>query len=164
MQTTQAQAAANPGFPLALGLIAGVRSATAPATLSLALAQNAPSDADNQIVALAIRLRPLLLALAGAELISDKLPGMPDRTSPPVLLGRIALGALAGGLAARASGRSALLAGLLAGSAALAASFASFHLRRLASERLGLPSPAVGLLEDVALLTAVALLVRQAPR
>jgi uncharacterized membrane protein len=148
------------GLPLALGLIAGVRSATAPATLSAALAGGAVLT-DDPLVALTIRLRPLLTAAALAEMGADKLPGMPDRTSPVALAGRVLLGAASGALAARAFGRPQLPAALLAGGAAAAATFASYHLRRLGSERIGLPGPAVGLIEDAALATAATALVRR---
>lgn len=158
---TQRAALGRQALPLVLGLLAGVRSATAPAALSILLRHGDAPHADDQLVALTARLRPLLLALAGAELVGDKLPGMPDRISPPALLGRIGLGALAGGLAARAYGRSTVLGALVAGAAALASTFASFQLRALISERLGLPSPAAGLVEDAALAGAVALLTHE---
>jgi uncharacterized membrane protein len=147
-------------LPLALGLIAGVRSASAPATLSAVLASGSAPHADDPLVALALRLRPLLLTMAGGELAGDKLPAMPNRTSPPALLGRIGLGALSGGLAARAFGQPMILAAGVAGAAALASTFASFHLRTLLSESLGLPSAAAGLVEDAVLLAAAALVVR----
>ena len=147
---------------LALGLLAGARSATAPATLSAVLARGDAPFRHDPLVALAIRARPLLLALALAELGADKLPMTPNRTSPPPLIGRVVLGAASGALAARAYGSSALLAAMLAGAAAFASTFASFYLRRLASERAGLSSTVAGLLEDAAVVSVAAAVARRA--
>lgn len=146
---------------VALGLLAGMRSATAPATLSAALAHGDAPHRDDPLVALAIRLRPLLMVFAAAELAADKLPSVPNRTSPPALVGRVTLGAASGALAARAYGGSVVVAALLAGAAAFAATFASFQMRRLTSERGGLSSTAAGLLEDAAVLAAASALARR---
>jgi uncharacterized membrane protein len=144
----------------ALGAIAGARSATAPAAMSAALARG--DAAHDPLVALAVRLRPVLYTLVFLEMVADKLPFMPARTTPPALVGRVALGTASGALAARAYGRNPLLAGLLAASAALGASFVWFHLRRLLMDELGMDGLASGLVEDAAVATAAAALVRQA--
>lgn len=138
----------------ALGVIAGLRSASAPATASALLARGAWPRADDPAVALAVRLGPALRAAALAELAADKLPMMPDRTAPPVLAGRVLLGSLSGGLLARAAGRSPLLAAALAGLLAVAGSFAGLRLRRLLSDGLGLPNLPAGLAEDALVLAA----------
>ncbi len=148
------------GLTAALGAIAGARSATAPAAISAALARGGPDD--DRLVALAVRLRPLLYLFAAMEMVADKLPITPDRTSPPALLGRIALGAASGLLAARAYGRSPIIAGLLAAGAALGATFAFFHMRRLLMDDLGMDGVTSGLVEDAAVAAAAAALVRQA--
>jgi uncharacterized membrane protein len=148
------------GLAAALGAIAGSRSATAPAAMSAALARGGPDD--DPLVELAVRLRPVLYTFALLEMAADKLPFMPARTSPPALLGRVALGTASGVLAARAYGRSPLLGGLLAAGVALSATFAWFHLRRLLMEDLGMDGLASGLVEDAAIATAAAALVRQA--
>jgi uncharacterized membrane protein len=143
----------------ALGAIAGARSATAPAAMSVALARDGAGG--DPLVALAVRLRPLTYAAALLEMVADKLPFTPDRTSPPALLGRIALGAASGILAARAYGRSPLLAGLLAAGAAFGATFAWYHLRRTLMDDLGMDGVTSGLVEDAAVAAAAAALVRQ---
>jgi uncharacterized membrane protein len=148
------------GLAAALGAIAGSRSATAPAAMSAALARGGAEG--DPLVALAVRLRPLLYAAALLEMVADKLPFMPARTSPPALLGRIALGTASGVLAARAYGRSPLLAGLLAAGAALGATFAWYHLRRMLMEDLGMDGVTSGLVEDVAVAAAATTLARQA--
>jgi hypothetical protein len=70
--------------------------------------------------------------------------------------------AVSAALAARAYGRSPLLPGLLAAGAALGATFAWFHLRRLLMDELGMDGLSSGLVEDAAVATVAAALVRQA--
>ncbi len=148
------------GLTAALGAIAGSRSTTAPAAMSAVLAHD--NGERDSIVALAVRLRPVFYTLVFLEMVADKLPFTPARTTPPALLGRVALGTASAVLAARAYDRSPLLASLLAASAALGATFVWFHLRRLLMEELGMDSLASGLVEDAAVATAAAALVRQA--
>ena len=79
---------------------------------------------------------------------ADKLPAMPDRTSPPVLSGRVASGAAVGAALAQAR-RTHPVAGALAGVAgAVASSFAMMRLRQRLGRRLGLPDAAVAVAED----------------
>jgi uncharacterized membrane protein len=109
-------------------------------------------DAD-PVVAFAVSAAPLLRALALGEMAVDKLPGIPNRTAPPALAGRILLGALSGFLLARASGRSVLPAVLLAGLAALASAFLGLRLRLLLGKLMPLPGMAA-LIEDAVVFSA----------
>jgi uncharacterized membrane protein len=138
---------------IAAGLLAGLRSVSAPATVSTALERgNWPMNND-PLVALAAKAAPLLRLLALGELAADKIPGMPSRTAPPILLGRILLGAASGLLLARASGREQVPAALVAGLATTAASFLGLQLRLLLSKILPLPGMAA-LIEDAIVLSA----------
>ncbi len=128
---------------LAAGLLAGLRSLSAPAAVSSALATRAE---------LAARAAPALRLLAAGEMVADKLPFMPDRTSPPILAGRALIGAAAGVVVASAYGRSRALGAVLAAAAAVAGSFGGLALRRTLGERLGLPDPLVALAEDAAVI------------
>lgn len=140
------------GLVAAVGLIAGLRSATAPATAATLLERGSwPGEAD-PAVALAARFAPVLRGVAVAEMAADKLPMMPDRTVPPVLAGRILIGAASGALLARAAQRSAILAALLGGLLAVAGAFAGLNLRRFLSDNLGVPNIPAGLLEDAAVI------------
>ena len=83
-------------FAFLIGLFAGFRSATPPAAVVwavhlgwLKLGSRMP-----QIGSLPFVI--LLSVLALAELIFDKLPFTPNRTTPPALIARIATGALTG--------------------------------------------------------------------
>jgi uncharacterized membrane protein len=128
-----------------VGLIAGLRSVSAPAAVSAAL------SGENVFAA---RLAPILRLLALGEMVADKLPFMPPRTAPFVLAGRALLGAGAGAALAAARRRSWLAGALLAGLAAVASSYAGLALRSAAAERLGLPDQLVALAEDAVVVTA----------
>jgi uncharacterized membrane protein len=94
------------------------------------------------------------------ELIVDKLPVTPSRTSPPPLLGRAASGGLVGAALFASENRSSLVGGALGATAALASAYAGERLRLQAAERLGMPDPVVALLEDGIVLLAGSRLLR----
>ena len=94
------------------------------------------------------------------ELIVDKLPAMPSRTSPPPLLGRMASGSLVGAALFASEDRGQVAGGTLGAAAALASAYAGEHLRVQAAQRLGMPDPFVALLEDGLVLLASSRLLR----
>jgi uncharacterized membrane protein len=138
------------GRALGLGVVAGIRSMSAPALLSRAASRGGIEGIEGTPFAFLAspRAARILTVLAIGEALADKLPFSPDRISPPGLVGRIASGGLVGAaLFAAAQRRTALGAGLgLLASAA--ASYPSYYLRVKTQERLGLPNWAVGLVED----------------
>jgi uncharacterized membrane protein len=71
----------------------------------------------------------LLKVMAAGEMVMDKLPSTPNRTAPPVLLGRLLSGALVGAAWYKSRHGSALSGGLLGGLAAVAATFVTYALR-----------------------------------
>lgn len=94
------------------------------------------------------RAARLLTLLAVGEAIADKFAGVPDRTSIPGLIGRMASGSLVGATIFSAAQRRAAVGAGLGLLSSAAASFPSYHLRVGATETLGLPNWAAGLLED----------------
>ncbi len=111
------------------------------------------------------RVRQALLLAAGGELVGDKLPAIPPRTSPPALLGRVLSGAVMAGADRRpASTRPGwvLAAGVGATTAGLSA-FATQRLRAAVGESSGLPDPVLGAAEDVFALAVAALVMRGGP-
>lgn len=124
-----------------------MRSATAPAALSSALAAR-PRRADRfpaTLLASGPAAAGLGLAAAG-ELAADKLPWVPDRTDLAPLAGRIASGALVGAAVAGRRGTSRLASAIAGALGAGASTFAMHRARREASGVLG-PVPAA-LAED----------------
>ncbi|MGH3594500.1 MAG: DUF4126 family protein, partial [Mycobacterium sp.] len=90
---------------LLIGVVAGLRSLTAPAVVSWAAAlhwinlNGTWAAWVGHPVTVAI-----LTVLAVAELVGDKLPKTPNRTAPPAFVGRIVLGAFAGAVIGTAWG------------------------------------------------------------
>ena len=82
------------------------------------------------------------------EMIGDKTPIIPSRTSLLPLLGRAAIGAFAGATLF-ASGERPMAVGIALGAvSATAAAYAAERLRMQVTQRLGVPNVLAGLLED----------------
>jgi uncharacterized membrane protein len=132
---------------LALGAISGLRTASGPAFVSHAASQG-KLDLDGTRLAFfgSPLLSKVLLLVALGELVGDKLPTTPSRTTLPPVLGRAASGGLVG--AAAFEGRSVAAGAALGSAAAVVTAFAGERLRALAVGRTGLPDPVVALAED----------------
>jgi uncharacterized membrane protein len=108
---------------LALGLVAGLRTFTAPAAVFLARGGIAGI---------------VLACVALGELIADKLPKIPARTSPPALIARIVSGGFVGWYFISSSdGGSAILGAGLGVVGALIGAFGGVRVRRFAIDRIG---------------------------
>ena len=133
-----------------LGVIAGMRSMSAPALVSRHFAA-APSP---HLAASAFgwlgspRTAQVLTLLALGEVGADKLPFIPARTEPGPLAARGVSGALAGGAVCASAGESTAAGAAVGALAALASSFAFYHLRRTLGERGRLPDPVLAVAED----------------
>lgn len=88
------------------------------------------------------RLGKALMVAAVAELVADKLPQMPSRTSARGLAGRLSSSG-ACGLAVAGRGGAAV-----AGASAVAGAFGGFHARRWLGRRTGWPDAACAVVED----------------
>jgi uncharacterized membrane protein len=101
-------------LPLAIGIIAGLRSLTAPAAVSWAARLQWLNLTQSGVSFLGYALTPwIFTVLALGELVSDKLPSTPSRTVPLAFGTRIVAGGLAGG--AIGAGAEALGLGLAFG-------------------------------------------------
>ena len=135
---------------LALGAMAGMRSMSAPATISHALSKNhsnALADSPLRFMQSPTTAK-VLKALAVAEVGGDKLPGMPDRTILPILSSRSMSGALVGAVAYKAKKGNVLVGALLGSAMAIAASYGALYLRKTLRRTTGLPDTVWALLED----------------
>jgi uncharacterized membrane protein len=86
--------------------------------------------------------------LAVGELIGDKLPKTPNRTSPFPLMARIVFGGLVGAIAATGLHGSILEGVLLGVISAIAGAFLGFHLRQHLVKDRSFPDLPVALVED----------------
>ena len=94
------------------------------------------------------------------EMFVDKLPLAPSRTSPPPLLGWAASGAFVGSALFVSAGRRAAAGGALGAASAVVGAYLGERLRLMGVERLGVPDPAVALLEDGVVLFGATRLLR----
>jgi uncharacterized membrane protein len=99
-----------------IGVIAGLRSLTAPAVVSWAARLGWLHVENTWLAFLGFAATPYILSvLAVGELIADKLPKAPSRKAPPGFITRIVTGALSGAAlgATGASWTIGLIAGLI---------------------------------------------------
>jgi uncharacterized membrane protein len=135
---------------LGIGIVAGMRSMTAPALVAWAAhlgwihLQNSFFTFMGSTWAVVI-----LSILAIAELVADKLPKTPPRTAPVGLAARIATGALSGACAA-ISGLTVLWIGVAVGIVgAILGAFAGYNARTALVQKFHVPDFAIAVPEDV---------------
>ena len=141
---------------LSLGALAGMRSLSAPAMLSRHLSEQRNGYLattplhylQNKTVANALSV------VAATELLGDKVPGVPDRTNLPSLLMRAASGAVVGATVYVGNHQKLWQGAALGAAAAIAATYASFYLRKTLSEKTSMADPVVGTLEDALVLAS----------
>jgi uncharacterized membrane protein len=116
---------------LGIGIVAGLRSLTAPAVVAWAAhlgwlnLQGSPLAFIGSTTAVAI-----LSVLAIGELIADKLPMIPKRTAPAPLMARVVTGGLCGACLCAAVGKSLLVGTLLGGMGGIVGAFLGYGIRR----------------------------------
>ena len=133
----------------ALGAVAGLRSMMAPALLSQAARTGSISLEGTQFEFLSTqRTADIATGAAVLELVGDKLPFTPDRTSPLPLIARAASGAIVGAALSAARKKDLLPGALVGAAAALAAAFAGYFLRKKLTENGTAPDLLVALAED----------------
>lgn len=139
---------------LALGLVTGMRSTLAPTMTSRALAaRDGIEDAGEPARMLAShRAQQVLLPMAAAELLGDKMPFAPDRTIVPSMMFRALSGGVTAAALASIRREPVMLPALIGASAALVSSKIGLSLRKPYQPR-PLINAALGLAEDGLALT-----------
>ena len=134
----------------AIGVIAGLRTFTAPAVVCWAahLGWNNLHGSHLAILGSIVTV-VIVTLLAIFELVNDKLPNTPNRTTPGPLGARIVSGALCGAALAIAGGQGALLGAILAIIGALVGAFGGYQVRHQIVTRLKVKDIGVALLEDL---------------
>jgi uncharacterized membrane protein len=132
-----------------IGLFAGLRSLTAPATTAWAvylgwLKLQGPLALIGSIFSVAI-----FTLLAVVELVADKLPKTPNRTSPAGLIARIIMGGLTGACIAAGGGQSAILGTVLGAAGGVVGCFIGYQARTGLVKALRTRDLYVALLEDL---------------
>jgi uncharacterized membrane protein len=135
-----------------LGFVAGLRSQTPFAVLSLLRHGNAedhasPSSPLQYLNTPAARI--ITGILAAGEIFGDKLPFTPSRLAPGPLAGRIIIGALVGWAICRQANQSPILGAILGAVGAASGSAAGYYARIWLGKVTKLPSPVLGIFEDI---------------
>ena len=132
-----------------IGIVAGLRSMTAPAMVSWAARLGWLHLENTRLAFLGYAATPYILTvLAIFELIADKLPKTPSRKAPPGFAARLVSGALCG-TAFGAAGQS-LSGGLLAGvTGSIAGTLGGYELRTRLVKATGGRDLPIALLEDI---------------
>lgn len=143
-----------------IGIIAGLRSLTAPAVVSWAvrlgwLNIHYPSlsflGSSTAVVTFTI--------LAAVELVADQLPATPARTKPPGLIARIVLGGLSGAAVAVAGGQSLTAGCVLGALGGVIGAFAGYQVRTGLVRALKVPDTVIAVLEDLVAVAGALLIV-----
>ncbi len=132
-----------------IGVFAGLRSLTPPAMVAWAvhlgwLKLDRPLALIGSIPAVAI-----LSVLAVAELVADKLPNTPNRTSPLGLIVRILTGGITGACVSSGGGQSAAIGAVLGVIGGIAGAFGGYQVRTRLVKAIGSPDIYIALLEDL---------------
>jgi uncharacterized membrane protein len=135
---------------LGIGVIAGLRSMTAPAVVAWAAHLN-------RLVLYGTRLSFLgspvtvgiVTLLAIGELVADKLPSTPNRTSAIPLFGRVLTGAVCGAAICAGWGASVAIGAAIGGVGGVAGAFAGYSVRHWLVQKLKVPDGAVAVAEDL---------------
>ena len=135
---------------ISMGVIAGMRSMSAPAFVSNYLApQNSKELANSSFSFMgSARVANVLKIAAVGEMVADKIPSIPARISPGPLAARIISGAVCGASICAAEGERIDIGAIAGGLSAIGSAYAFYHLRRVIGEMQILPDGIVGLGED----------------
>lgn len=144
----------------AIGVVAGLRSLTAPAAVAWAARcgwlhlENTPLAFLGSSAVLFI-----LTALMLAELVADKLARTPSRTKPGPFIGRVVMGGFAGAALAAGLGGSLLTGAVAGGLGAVAGTLGGYGARTGLVRTLKVPGYVIALLEDAVAIGGALLIV-----
>jgi uncharacterized membrane protein len=135
---------------IGLGVLAGMRSASAPAITSHILTQHHSKRLEHSPLNFmqTDMVANTLKFMALGELVVDKLPSAPNRIKPVGIIFRSLSGALAGASISKATGGKVAVGALLGASTAIASSYISFFLRKSVVKHIKVIDPIIGAIED----------------
>jgi uncharacterized membrane protein len=139
-----------------LGVIAGMRTFSAPVVLSHVYSRHPSKQLKNTPLQFmqTIPTSKVFNVLGAGELVGDKLPFAPERTSAGGLIGRFISGALCGATIYKANHQQPVIGGIIGGAAAIGSAFGCMFLRLAAGKRTGIPDPVLGAVEDALVIAA----------
>jgi uncharacterized membrane protein len=139
----------------AIGIVAGLRSLTAPAAVAWAAHIGWLNLQGSRLAFMGSTIAVAIFSvLALGELIADKLPGMQKRTAPVPLLARFLTGGLCGASLCAAAGQSLVVGTLVGGTCGVVGAFLGYEVRKRLVNNLHIKDFIVAVCED---LVAIAL-------
>ena len=145
---------------LGIGIVSGLRSLTAPAAVSWAAHLGWLDLQGSPLAFMGSRPAVIIFSLlAVAEYVADKLPRTPARTEHGPLIGRIALGGLAGACLTVSAGQSLLAGAVLGGIGAVIGTFGGYEIRKRLVRGLKVKDIVVAISEDVVAIVLAYLMV-----
>ncbi|MDB5111895.1 MAG: putative rane protein [Mucilaginibacter sp.] len=141
---------------LGLGVLAGMRSTSAPVITSHILSHHHSKNLEQSPLNFmqSVNVSKVLKVVALSELVLDKLPSAPNRIKPAVITSRCLSGALAGASIFKASGGKVLTGAVLGAVAAFASTYGSYYLRKSTVKKTKLFDPIIGAIEDALVIGA----------
>ena len=132
-----------------IGIISGLRTFTGSATVAWGLRLGWFTVGSSRLAFMGSTAAVIIFSiLAFAELVADKLPSTPNRTSLRGLSGRFVLGGFAGAILATAGGESWILGAVLGCVGGIAGAFAGYQVRSRIVKALKCPDFVIAILED----------------
>lgn len=143
-----------------IGVVAGLRSLTAPAAVSWAVRLGWLDLHDSSLAFMGSTPALVIFSLlAIAEYVADLLPSTPRRTAPGPLMARIVMGGLCGACLFASASRPASIGAILGGLGGLIGAFAGYQARTGLVKALGVQDRIIALSEDVVTIALAWLLV-----
>jgi uncharacterized membrane protein len=137
-------------FALGIGIVAGLRSLTAPAAVSWAAHLGWLSLRGSPVAFIGSTVAVVILSLAAiVEFVADLLPKTPNRTAPVGLIARIVTGALSGTCICAAATGPMLVGAVLGAIGAVIGAFAGYQVRTRLVNALGVKDAVIGISEDL---------------
>jgi len=133
-----------------IGVIAGLRTMTAPAFVAWAARLGRLGLDGTPLSFLGLPVTAwVFTALALGELVADKLPSTPSRTKPGPFVGRIVSGAMCGAAISAGTGSPLALGAVLGAIGAVAGTLGGYNARVRLVPALKVPDSVVALVEDL---------------
>ena len=138
-------------FAVGIGIVAGLRSMTAPAVVSWAAYLGWLSRDWSQLAFMgSIAAVAIFSLLAIGELVADLLPGIPKRTAPVPLIARILTGGLCGAYFCEILNQPPFITGATLGAiGAIIGAFAGYEIRRRLVRSLKIKDVFIAVPEDL---------------
>src|SRR3989442_1362494 len=137
-------------FALGIGIVAGLRSLTAPALVSWAAHLGWLNLSESPLAFMGTTAAVLFFSLlAVAEFVGDLLPKTPARTMPGPLIARIVMGGLSGACLCAAAGQPLLAGAALGGIGGVIGTFAGYEARKRLVNGLKVKDAFIAIPEDL---------------